>query len=308
MHHTLCKDRPDDGVCLTQMKKRRDLKAQEEANRSRTGTPSRCPPLSKCPVPTAESNQLLRGGPKTWPPEVVEHVKSLVDLGWSSGKVVNHYSLVAFGLTPAQVDLVRNLPAPRRASPADGSADIFSDELVQQIRRLILEGKTDTAIRNHYCLSDATASEVLIDSQIQSVRTAIEKEAWSSADLAVSPLRKSASKIKPPSLSPKEKALIEQLICEGRSNAYICNFHSLCDLQLQEFQVEGVRRAFNDEQDGVAVITARRSPPQKQPDSTAYSSDDDERLKKAHKERLRRKTAEKMMKQRLLASHTAAVH
>ena len=31
----------------------------------------------------------------------------------------------------------------------------------------------------------------------------------------------------------QEKELTHQLIAEGRSNAYICNYHALCNLNLQ---------------------------------------------------------------------------
>ncbi len=47
--------------------------------------------------------------------------------------------------------------------------------------------------------------------------------------------------------------------------------------------MEGVRRAFYDEQDGIAVVAARHSPP---PKSSGFpgprSPDEDERLKKEH--------------------------
>ena len=184
--------------------------AKSEHGRSLPKTPSRSPnKTSPTKSPTAVHDlgdeQILRGGPKTWPPEVVEHVQSLLELGWSSSKVSNHYSLIAFGLSTQQVDLVRSLPTTKRAPAADvRRSDGLSDELVAHVRKLILEGKTNTAIRNHYCLASSNASEA----HIQSVRTAIEKEAWfvATGSAASSPMKRSASKIKPPSLSKQVRS------------------------------------------------------------------------------------------------------
>lgn len=197
-------------------------------------------------------------------------MQSLLELGWSSLKVSNHYSLIVFGLTAQQIDLVKALPATKKPQPMEAQrSDGLSDEQVERVRKLILEGKTDTAILNHYCLANTTAR---VD-HIQSVRTAMEKEAWfvSSGGAVTSPLKKSATKIKAPQLSKQvhascfhssaiakvhrnvpvikklaalltraedcertqEKDLMHALISEGRSNAYICNYHAFCDLHLQ---------------------------------------------------------------------------
>lgn len=64
-------------------------------------SPNKASPASS--APSAGTLQILQGGPRTWPREVVEHVQSLLALGWTSSKVVNHYSLHEFGLTPHQV-------------------------------------------------------------------------------------------------------------------------------------------------------------------------------------------------------------
>jgi len=164
----------------------------------------------KSPVHVAgESSQILRGGPKTWPLEVVEHVHTMLDLGWSSSKVANHYSLLVFGITPQQIDLVRNAPTSKRAEAETRRANAWPEELGEHVRKLILEGKTNTAILNHYCLSNTNTS----DAHIQSVRTAIEKEAWFNASgaAAASP-KKSASKIRPPPLSKQVCAFLENRV------------------------------------------------------------------------------------------------
>jgi len=194
-------------VSVSQMKKRQELKEKEVEERrksySLSATPSKSPSKtspSKSPgVTVGDSSQVLRGGPKTWPVEVLEHVHRLIDLGWSSSKVSNHYSLVCFGLTPQQVDLVRSMPTEKRQS-AEKRSDGLSEELLQKVRQLILEGKTNTAVLNHYSLVNTNTSEA----QVQSVRTGIEKEAWRLSGTGTASslsLTKSASKIKQPTLS-----------------------------------------------------------------------------------------------------------
>ena len=199
------------GGCRRQMRRRREQKMQEEAAkpepmRSLPKTPrSHNTSPSKHAAEEPHSGQILRGGPKTWPPEVVEHVQSLLELGWSSLKVANHYSLVAFGLTPQQIDLVRALPACKKPPPSEPQRnDGLSVEQVEQVRKLILEGKTNTAILNHYSLANTNASEA----HIQSVRTALEKEAWfvATGGAVTSPMKKSAAKIKAPPLSKQVRA------------------------------------------------------------------------------------------------------
>ena len=190
------------------MKRQRDRKAQEESakydqGRTQSKSPTKISPSkskSTAAAADADSGQILRGGPKTWPHEVVEHVQSLLGLGWSSSKVANHYSLVEFGLTSQQVDLVKSLPSFKQDFvPESSSPETLSPTLLEQVRKLILEGKTNTAIRNHYSLAGTNASEA----QIQSVRTAVEKAAWRSTCEAqsISPGKRSATKIKPPQLS-----------------------------------------------------------------------------------------------------------
>ena len=205
-----------------QLKKRRDQKeAAKWGGGSLPGPPSRSPKQKspvhvageKSPVHVAgESSQILRGGPKTWPLEVVEHVHTMLDLGWSSSKVANHYSLLVFGITPQQIDLVRNAPTSKRAEAETRRANAWPEELGEHVRKLILEGKTNTAILNHYCLSNTNTS----DAHIQSIRTAIEKEAWFNASgaAAASP-KKSASKIRPPPLS-------KQVCMLARTELYCC--------------------------------------------------------------------------------------
>ena len=99
-------------VCwCNQMKRRQEKKRVLEGAKQAPPPPARSPEGARSPskaspassAPSAGTLQILQGGPSTWPREVVEHVQSLLALGWTSSKVVNHYSLQEFGLTPHQV-------------------------------------------------------------------------------------------------------------------------------------------------------------------------------------------------------------
>lgn len=198
---------------------------------------------------------------------------------------------------------MRKMPTVKLESGAETLADGLPSALEEQIRKLMIEGKTNTAICNHFCLANIDCCEAQKRAQVESVRAALDKEAWMNASESTMQVKRRSTKIKPPPMSQQELDVIHALIVEGRSNAYICNHHALHSRQLQEFEVEGVRRSFYHEQDGYAVLLRRHSPPP-EPVRTAAVSDKasyDERRqqKKEHSERLRRKTAEKMRRQRL---------
>ena len=78
--------------------------------------------------------------------------------------------------------------------------------------------------------------------------------------------------------------------------------------------MEGVRRAYLNDDDAQSPETLSRlsktgqSPSSKGPPESPCTPEDEERLKKEHKERLRRKTAEKMMQQRTLFSASSTIY
>ncbi|EKX45358.1 hypothetical protein GUITHDRAFT_163254 [Guillardia theta CCMP2712] len=163
---------------------------------------------------TGEIVQTLKGGPKNWPQEVVAHIQSLLQLGWSDAK---------------QVGLVRNLPLPKSPKDSKMCKQLEQDTYIK-VKTLILEGKTNTAIMNHHWIVDQEISEA----HIESVRTAVEKEIHlKSKEGALSPPK---PKLRIPDLSRSDMSVILSLLKEGKSNAYVCNFHALCTLGLQEYQ------------------------------------------------------------------------
>jgi hypothetical protein len=80
----------------------------------------------------------------------------------------------------------------------------------------------------------------------------------------------------------------------------------------KEYHVEGVRRAYLNDDDAQSPETriskTGQSPSSKGPPESPCTPEDEERLKKEHKERLRRKTAEKMMQQRTLFSASSTIY
>jgi len=273
-----------------------------------------------------ETSTKMKGGPRNWPREVVEHVQALLQLGWTNGKVANHYSLQEFSLTEAQVELVREMPPPR---PTDaGSPGKLAPEDVSRIRALVVEGKTDQAILQHHFFMDRRVTLA----HVQAVRAGMRREsggntppspavASSASKAAKKPVESapsSASKIprKPADLTKQHLSIIRALIQEGRSNAYISNFHALIDLGVLDYQMEQVRRAMDAEADGEALLhhravrNASSNSPLPSPVRPANMhhaqqtererADQEMDLKRQHKERLRAKTADKMRRQRVV--------
>ena len=189
---------------------------------------------SSPPLPV-ESSTKLRGGPRNWPREVVEHVQSLLDLGWASAKVANHYSLQEFELSEAQVDLVRATPAPRPREPGSPPGKLLAEDAAR-VRALLMEGKTDAAVLQHHALLDSCVTLA----QIQAIRAGLRREGAAPASPGASPARPPAASAriarKPAELTRQHVGIIEALVEEGRSNAYIANFHSLIDLSVLDFQ------------------------------------------------------------------------
>lgn len=136
---------------------------------------------SSPPLPV-ESSTKLRGGPRNWPREVVEHVQSLLDLGWASAKVANHYSLQEFELSEAQVDLVRATPAPRPREPGSPPGKLLAEDAAR-VRALLMEGKTDAAVLQHHALLDSCVTLA----QIQAIRAGLRREGAAPASPGASP-------------------------------------------------------------------------------------------------------------------------
>ena len=85
----------------------------------------------------------LRGGPKTWPREVLAQVQALIEHGYGSSRICNHFTLQRYHLSTDQVDLVRALPTTRgphiitvestKRSPPRNPSEL-PDRVVDQVR------------------------------------------------------------------------------------------------------------------------------------------------------------------------------